>query len=124
MVDDPADRYRQCDPVRYCLAARTQLATLLGTVSLLMMADATHGYAQAQLAAEANEPPETVLITGSLIRGTSAVGAPVANLNPQDFVTTGALTAGDLFRVFPAALVLPGAVATNGGPNIERGIRV
>jgi outer membrane receptor protein involved in Fe transport len=48
----------------------------------------------------------------------------VTNLRPQDFVTTGALTAADLFRAFPAAIVLPGSVATNGGFNIERGTKV
>ena len=44
--------------------------------------------------------PETVLITGSLIRGTTAVGAPVTNLSPQDFAQTGALATSDLFRSF------------------------
>jgi len=80
-------------------------------------------YAQAQVA-QAEEVPETVLITGSLIRGTAAVGVPVTNLNPQDFAMTGALTTADLFRTFPAANVSPGPVATNGGGNIERATRV
>ena len=39
-------------------------------------------------------------------------------------MTTGALTTAELFRTFPAAVVAPGAVATNGSPNIERGTKV
>jgi outer membrane receptor protein involved in Fe transport len=99
----------------------SKLATLLGTASLLTMANAT---AQAQMTAQAEEIPETVLITGSLIRGTAAVGVPVTNLSPQDFAQTGALTTGDLFRTYPAANVSPGPVATESGANIERGTRV
>ena len=40
-----------------------------------------------------------MLITGSLIRGTVAVGVPVTNLTPMDFATTGAVTTADLFRM-------------------------
>src|SRR5882672_738639 len=106
-----------------------KLATLLGSASLLTMANAISAYAQGQQVAQAQtaqaeEIPETVLITGSLIRGTAAVGVPVTNLSPQDFATTGALTTADLFRTFPAANVSPGPVATNGGGNIERATRV
>jgi hypothetical protein len=50
--------------------------------------------------------PDTVLITGSLIRGTTAVGVPVTNLSPQDFAQTGAT---DLFRTFAASNATPGA---------------
>jgi Ca-activated chloride channel homolog len=46
----------------------------------------------------ANETPEQVLVTGSLIRGTAAVGVPVVNLSPQDFARTGALTTADLSK--------------------------
>ena len=74
--------------------------------------------------AQADEIPETVLITGSLIRGTAAVGVPVTNLSPMDFAQTGALTTADLFRTFPAANVAPGPVATMSGANIERGTKV
>jgi len=106
------------------LKAARRLATLLGTASLLAMGGVTSGHAQTQAAIESDEIPEVVLITGSLIRNTEAVGAPVTNLTSQDFATTGALTTADLFRFFPAASVQPGAVATNVGANIERGIRV
>src|SRR6266436_9612088 len=100
-----------------------RLATLLGSASLLTMANALPAYAQGAVA-QNEEIPETVLITGSLIRGTAAVGVPVTNLNPQDFAMTGALTTADLFRTFPAANVTPGPVATNAGNNIERATRV
>src|SRR6185436_1799469 len=107
-----------------CLSARTtRLATLFGTASLLTLAQTTTGHAQGEVA-QAEEVPETVLITGSLIRGTAAVGVPVTNLNPQEFAMTGALTTADLFRTFPAAEVAPGPVATMSGANIERGTKV
>jgi iron complex outermembrane receptor protein len=77
-----------------------------------------------EVVAQAEEVPETILITGSLIRGTAAVGVPVTNLNPQDFAMTGALTTADLFRSFPAANVGPGPIATQSGANIERGVKV
>jgi len=107
----------------------TKLATLLGTASLLTMANAIAAYAQGQQVAQGQmaqneEIPETVLITGSLIRGTAAVGVPVTNLTPRDFAVTGALNTADLFRSFPAANVLPGSVGTNSGATIERGIKV
>lgn len=70
------------------------------------------------------EVPEQVLVTGSLIRGTAAVGVPVTNLGPQDFAQTGALTTADLFRTVPAANVSPGPVAVQSGANIERATRV
>jgi iron complex outermembrane receptor protein len=87
------------------------------------MASTIDAYAQAGAPA-LEDIPETVLITGSLIRGTNAVGVPVTNFRPQDFVTTGALTTGDLFRFFPAANVSPGPVATESGANTERGVKV
>ena len=105
-------------------AVGAKLATLLGTASWLTMANIVPGHAQGMAVAQADEIPETVLITGSLIRGTAAVGVPVTNLNPQDFAMTGALTTADLFRTFPAANVTPGPVATNAGNNIERATRV
>ena len=107
----------------------SKLATLLGSASILTMANAmaaqAQQVAQAQMAqATPMEVPEQVLITGSLIRGTAAVGVPVTNLSPQDFAQTGALTTADLFRTFPAANVSPGPVSTQSGANIERATRV
>ena len=71
-----------------------RLATLLGTASFLTMGNAIDAHAQAEVA-QAEEIPETVLITGSLIRGTAAVGVPVTNLSPMDFAVSGALTTAD-----------------------------
>ncbi len=101
------------------------LTALSGSVSLLALASAASpAFAQGEMVAQAEEIPETVLITGSLIRGTAAVGVPVTNLNPSDFAMIGALTTADLFRSFPAANVLPNSVATNSGATIERGVKV
>src|SRR5438105_5211176 len=100
---------------------------LLGSASLLTIANAIAAQAQ-QMAqaqtAQAQEVPEQVLITGSLIRGTAAVGVPVTNLSPQDFAQTGALTTADLFRNVPSANVSPGPVGTNSGAQIDKGTRV
>src|SRR6266852_5295934 len=105
----------------------SKLATLMGSASLLtltnVLAAQAQQVAQAQMA-QAQEVPEQVLITGSLIHGTAAVGVPVTNLNVQDFRQTGALTTADLFRTVPVANVSPGAVATNSGGHLERETRV
>jgi iron complex outermembrane receptor protein len=100
----------------------SRVTTLLGTASLLAMAQAEGGYA-AEVVAQAEELPETILVTGSLIRGTAAVGVPVVNLSPQDFAMTGAITVSDLFRTIPQFNVNPGPVATQGN-NRQRGVRV
>src|SRR5258705_13069194 len=109
-------------------ATASKLATLMGSASLLTLSSvlAAQGQqvAQVQMAQAVEEIPEQVLITGSLIHGTAAVGVPVTNLSPQDFAQTGALTTADLFRNIPAANVSPGPVATNSGANIDRGTRV
>src|SRR5712671_7743155 len=112
----------------------SRLTALLGTASLLTMVKALDAQAQqqmaqaqvaqAQTAQAGQEVPEQVLITGSLIRGTAAVGVPVTNLSPRDFAQTGALTTADLFRTIPAANVSPGPVATQSGANLERATRV
>src|ERR1700681_3395609 len=96
----------------------SKFATFMGSASLLTIAGAlaaqAQQVAQAQMAqAGPQEVPEQVLVTGSLIHGTAAVGVPVTNLGARDFAQTGALTTADLFRSVPAADVSPGAVATN-----------
>lgn len=103
-------------------AKPSRLSALLGSASLLALAQSEGTYA-GEVVAQAEEIPETVLITGSLIRGTAAVGVPVVNLSPQDFAMTGTLTASDLFRTIPQFNVNPGPVAT-AAANVERGIRV
>src|SRR5262245_32767809 len=101
-------------------SVRAMLAALLGSASLLTISGA---YAAEQVA-QAEEIPETVLITGSLIRGTAAVGVPVTNLTPMDFAVTGSLTTAELFRTFPAANVSPGAPGTSAGNFVARNTRV
>jgi len=107
----------------------SRLATLLGTASFLTLAGSLDAQgqqvAQGQTAQAApQEVPEQVLITGSLIHGTAAVGVPVTNLGPQDFSQTGALTTSDLFRSVPAFNVSPGPIAVQSGANVERATRV
>src|SRR5438477_2763860 len=108
---------------------RASLATLLGTGSVLTMAQTLPVYAQQLTQAQSTQPataevPEQVLITGSLIHGAAAVGVPVTNLSTQDFIQTGALTTADLFKTVPAALVTPTTSATQTGARIERATRV
>jgi outer membrane cobalamin receptor len=81
-----------------------RFALLLGTASFAILA--ASGSAQAQQMAQAGgeQVPEQVLITGSLIRGTVAVGAPVTTLSQADFAQTGALSVGDLLTTLPALL--------------------
>src|SRR2546421_3801864 len=94
----------------------SRFATLMGSASFLTLtAINAHAQqvAQAQMAqaAPAAAVPEQVLITGSLIHGTAAVGVPVTNLGTQDFTQTGNITIGDLFRTVPVANVAPGPSA-------------
>jgi iron complex outermembrane receptor protein len=105
-----------------------KLATLLGSASFLTLAASlaaqAQQVAQAQTAQAApGEVPEQVLITGSLIRGTAAVGVPVTNLSLMDLRMTGSLTTSDLFRTIPQFNVIPGPVGTQAA-NVERGTRV
>src|SRR5689334_13768795 len=89
-------------------------AVLLGTASF--MAIAVSGAAQAQPAMTAQaEPPEQVLITGSLIQGAAAVGVPVSDLRPQDFVETGQLSVTDILKSVPALRIDQEASPTYGG---------
>jgi iron complex outermembrane recepter protein len=78
----------------------------------------------AQAATAGAVPTVSVVITGSLIAGTQAIGVPVTNLGVQDFVQSGALTTGELFRTIPAAQVSPGPAATINGGQQERNTRV
>jgi len=115
-------------------STRSRLATLMGSASFLTLSTAITAQAQqmaqtevaqAQMAQAVPETiPEQVLITGSLIHGTAAVGVPVTNLGAQDFTQTGNVTIGDLFRTVPAAIVEAGASATNSGGHQERETRV
>src|SRR6266566_7635462 len=109
--------------------AASRFATLMGSASFLTLTNViaanAQQVAQAQMAQAAPEAmPEQVLITGSLIHGTAAVGVPVTNLGVQDFTQTGNVTIGDLFRTVPIANVAPGPSAVNSGGHQERETRV
>ncbi|MDE2474887.1 MAG: TonB-dependent receptor [Alphaproteobacteria bacterium] len=109
--------------------ATSRIASLMGTASIITLISALSSHAQevaqAQMAQAAPEAvPEQVLITGSLIHGTAAVGVPVTNLGTQDFTETGNTTIGDLFRTVPEANVAPGPSAVNSGGHQERETRV
>src|SRR5262245_34223096 len=113
------------------ISTSSKLANLLGSASFLTIANtlATQAQevAQAQMAGEQipEEIPENVLITGSLIRGTVAVGVPVLNLSPMDFAKTGAVSASDLFRNIPQFNVnVGGGVGTVAAGRAEGGTRV
>src|SRR5437763_1788086 len=99
-----------------------KLTTLLGSASFLTLAASlaaqAQQLAQGQTAQAAQEVPEQVLITGSLIRGTAAVGVPVTNLSLMDLRQTGSLTTSDLFRTIPQFNVIPGPVGTQAA-NVE-----
>src|SRR5882672_6433442 len=108
----------------------TRLAGLLGSASLLTMAnviaDRDRAYGAEAMVAQLipEEIPENVLITGSLIRGTVAVGVPVVNLSPMDFAQTGALTTADLFKNFPAANFMSGDIGSVAAGRIDRGQKI
>ena len=87
------------------------------------MAIAVTGAAQAQGTAPAmtaqNEPPEQVLITGSLIQGAAAVGVPVTDLRAADFVETGQLTITEILKSVPALRIDAEASPTFGGGTLS-----
>jgi outer membrane receptor protein involved in Fe transport len=105
-------------------AHASTLATLLGSASLLTMANVIAGHGSAFAGEAVEEIPENVLITGSLIRGTVAVGVPVINLSPMDFAQTGALTTADLFKNFPASNFSAGDIGTTAAGRVDRGQKV
>ena len=103
-------------------ALPVRLATLLGTASFLTISNAIDAYAQGEVVAQAEEIPETVLITGSLIRGTAAVGVPVTNLSPKDFATDRRPEHRRSLPVLPRRECdARSGVATNSGANDRTG---
>ena len=100
----------------------SKLATLLGTASVLTMASVLSAHAQqqvaqAQTAQTAEQVPETVLVTGSLIHGAVAVGVPVTSLSDRDYKQVGALTSADLLKSIPSVYVLAGYTTVTTGGN-------
>src|SRR2546423_4353346 len=105
-----------------------RFAALMSSASFLtltaIMPAQSQQVAQAQTAQAGEAVPEQVLITGSLIHGTAAVGVPVTNLGVQDFTQTGNITIGDLFRTVPVANVAPAPSAVNSNGQQTRETRV
>lgn len=100
-----------------------KFTALCGSASLLAMSSAVPALAQAaeQMAQAAPETvPEQVLVTGSLIHGTAAVGVPVTNLSTQDFTVSGATTTSDLFKTVPIANVPSFQSSTDAGSKVEQ----
>ena len=103
----------------------SRLSVFMGTASLFTIASVIAAQAQNQQVAQAAQAapealPEQVLITGSLIRGTAAVGVPVTSLGLQDFQTTGSVKIGDLFRNLPSIQIPTDADAINNGGHKTR----
>lgn len=98
-----------------------KLSSFFGSASLLAITAAMPAYGQAQTAAApaTQVVPEQVIVTGSLIHGTVAVGVPVTSLGPQDYKETGALTASDLLKTVPSVMVQASLSVTQNGGNIE-----
>jgi len=98
-------------------------SALLGGASLVALI--AGGAAQAQPVAQnapmvaQAQPPEQVLITGSLIGGTPAVGVPVTGLTARDFVETGSLSISDILKTVPALHIDAQASPTYGGGTLS-----
>src|SRR5258706_4645505 len=106
------------------LRARSAIhfGALLGTASFLALAAGGAAQAQGQVQAQAQTSdmvPEQVLITGSLITGAVAIGVPVSDLRPADFVETGQLTITDILKSVPALRIDAEASPTYGGGTLS-----
>src|SRR2546423_5787709 len=95
-------------------------AALFGSASFVAMAASGAAQAQGQMQAQASEMvPEQVLITGSLISGAVAVGVPVSDLRPADFVETGKLSITEILKTVPALRIDAEASPTYGGGTLS-----
>src|SRR5579871_5827092 len=98
----------------------SRLPRLLGSASFVALALASTAHAQPQMTAQTgNQPPEQVLITGSLIQGAAAVGVPVSDLRPADFVETGKLSVTEILKTIPALRIDAEASPTYGGGTLS-----
>ena len=95
------------------------LATLFCTTSFAALAAVTAAHAQTQ-APSNTAPVEEVLVTGSLISGTQAVGVPVTSLGAGDFQSSGAITIADLLKDVPALYIQPSNAQAVQGGNQDR----
>ncbi len=88
-------------------------ARALKVVTLLTIAGAAAfvetGSASAQDAAQpdANSKVDEVIVTGSLIRGTKAVGGTVTSVTAEDFPRVGSNSVTDILRFNPALNIIP-----------------
>ncbi|HMI94927.1 MAG TPA: TonB-dependent receptor [Micropepsaceae bacterium] len=97
-----------------------RFAALFGTASFLAMAASGAARAQGQAQAQNSDMvPEQVLITGSLISGAVAVGVPVSDLRPADFVETGKLSITEILKSVPALRIDAEASPTYGGGTLS-----
>jgi outer membrane receptor protein involved in Fe transport len=95
-------------------------AALLSTASFVAMAASGAAHAQGQAQAQTSQMvPEQVLITGSLISGAVAVGVPVSDLRPADFVETGKLSITEILKSVPALRIDAEASPTYGGGTLS-----
>jgi len=96
------------------------LAALLGTASFGAIAASGAASAQGQVMGQATQaPPEQVLITGSLIQGTVAVGVPVNAIRPQEIVETGQLGLNDVLKSVQSLDIDAEASPTYGGGTLS-----
>ncbi|MGY9106001.1 MAG: hypothetical protein ACKVG0_05630, partial [Alphaproteobacteria bacterium] len=82
----------------------SNVAALLGTASFVALGS---GAAQAQVA--------EVLITGSLIAGTQAVGVPITAVGEEQFLEQGAVTVADMLLSVPSVQVDASLTSLRGG---------
>ena len=91
---------------------------LFQTASVLALGNAMT--AQAQMQTAQMQVPEQVLVTGSLIHGTAAVGVPITNLSDQDFKESGGLTIADVLKDLPSVVVkVSDAINESGGEAVH-----
>jgi len=102
----------------------SRLRTLLGSASLLTLANPLVAQAQQMAQAQTMAVPEQVLITGSLIHGAAAVGVPVTQVGPQDFTTTAAVNLADYLKYIPAITVSNSFNISAGPGGVEGGTYV
>lgn len=100
------------------IGAVRRFINLLGTASFATLAGVAA--AEAQPAA----PVEEVLITGSLITGSAAIGVPVTALGAEDFRNSGALTVTDVLRTLPSIQIAQFDSGAASGQSGERTARV
>jgi outer membrane receptor protein involved in Fe transport len=96
-----------------------QLAKLFGTASVVAMAAGGAAAWAGEVIAQADDIPETVLITGSLIQGAVSVGVPVNSLRTLDFVETGQLALTDILKSVPALDIDAQSSPTYGGGTLS-----